>query len=311
MSSQWKVDRDGPAQQEPTIVNFLHREILKDILRLGREEAWQPDTAVAEKPLAERLGVSRTPVRRALIALADQGLLRRQPGKGFILNRKIDHRDAGSVTQADGLPDELYRRILADRISGRLANEISESELITRYSVGRGNLRKALQRLSGEGIIHRQRGHGWRFGESLDSPRAILESYAFREAVETAALQQPDYTIELAELDCLRAAHEQMVKESASDVSPETWFRVNTSFHETLASWSDNRFFLQAVKRQNALRQMHQFADFAQLNRSQIVRSCREHLAILEALTADDRATAVKLLRDHLRGAAAEWEDEV
>jgi DNA-binding GntR family transcriptional regulator len=101
------------------------------------------------------------------------------------------------------------------------------------------------------------------------------------------------------------------MKLSATDVSPEVWFQVNAGFHETLASWSGNRFFLQAVKRQNALRQMHQFADFAQLEPGQIAQSCREHLAILDAVEAGDRAGAVALLRAHLRGAAIEWENEI
>jgi DNA-binding GntR family transcriptional regulator len=289
----------------------LHREILKDILRLGREEAWQPDDAVAEKPLAERLGVSRTPVRRALLELAEQGLLRREPRKGFILNRRIGPDEAFVGAAEEGGRAELYQKIMADRIDGHLANEISESELIARYGAARGELRKALQRLSGEGIIHRQRGHGWRFGESLDTPQAIVESYAFREAIETAALQLPGFRIEPAGLRRLRAAHEQMMKLSSAEVSPEVWFQVNAGFHEMLASWSGNRFFLQAVKRQNSLRQMHQFADFAQLEASQIAQSCREHLAILNALERDDRAAAVALLRAHLQGAASEWENDI
>lgn len=293
------------------MASLLHREILKDILRIGREEAWPADHAVAEKPLAERLGVSRTPVRRALLELTEQGLLRREPRKGFILNRAIGPDETIGTGPAEGDRAELYQRILADRIGGHLADEISESELITRYGAARGELRKALQRLAGEGIIQRQRGHGWRFGESLDTPQAIVESYAFREAIETAALELPGFRIDAAGLRRLRAAHEKMMTLSATEVSPDIWFEVNASFHETLASWSGNRFFLQAVKRQNALRQMHQFADFAQLEPSQIAQSCREHLAILNALEAGDGARAVELLRSHLRGAAIEWESEI
>ena len=43
----------------------------------------QPGTRVAEAALAERLGVSRTPVRNALPALATEGLLEPAGRRGY------------------------------------------------------------------------------------------------------------------------------------------------------------------------------------------------------------------------------------
>lgn len=285
----------------------LHHEIIGDILRIGRDEAWAVGAQVGEKPLAGRLGVSRTPVRRALIDLSERGILRREPGAGFKLNRPIDAaviEQCGEEATGSG---DLYQKLLMERSSGQIGEEVTENALIARFGASRGDVRRALQRLAAEGVVQRQRGHGWRFSESLDTPQAIIESYAFREAVECAALVQFDYRVDRAELERMRSAHQALMRKPATEIAPDMWFQVNAHFHETLASWSRNRFFLQAVKRQNTLRRMHQFADFPQLTPEQITQSCEEHLAILDALAAGNRRGAATLLSAHLRQAAQDW----
>ena len=154
------------------------------------------------------------------------------------------------------------------------------------------------------------RSHGWRFAESLDTPLAIVESYAFREAIETAALRQPGYVIDAPALLRLTQAHLAFMAQAASEISPDSWFGLNATFHEMLASWSMNRFFHQAIKRQNSLRKMHQLADFTQLTAEQITQSCKEHIAILEALKRGDCDGAASLLSKHLLKAASDWEHE-
>ena len=72
------------------------------------------------------------------------------------------------------------------------------------------------------------------------------------------------------------------------------------SFHESLASWSGNRFFLQAVRQQNALRRLHEYAEFGHLAIGRIIQSSTEHVAILEAINEGDIELAESLLRKHL-----------
>ena len=45
----------------------------------------QPDERLEEVPLAEKLGVSRTPVRTALSTLASEGLIDHQPKRGYLV----------------------------------------------------------------------------------------------------------------------------------------------------------------------------------------------------------------------------------
>lgn len=47
----------------------------------------KPNEKISEKRICESLNVSRTPVREALIELASDGILEREPRKGFIVKR--------------------------------------------------------------------------------------------------------------------------------------------------------------------------------------------------------------------------------
>lgn len=60
------------------------REQIKDELlrRLGRGD-FDPDEPINEGRLSTELGVSRTPLREALIALEREGIIRSERGKGF------------------------------------------------------------------------------------------------------------------------------------------------------------------------------------------------------------------------------------
>jgi DNA-binding GntR family transcriptional regulator len=288
----------------------LPREIAREIVRLGQQERWSEGAPVMVQTLARRLGVSRTPVRKALLLLADEGVVHRENGTGFTLlqlegsTRHAGSGDHGSLTSPE--EGDLSSRILADRASNRISAEVSESELLARYGTSRGAVRKALQLLAAEGLVRRQRGHGWCFVESLDNEEAIAESYAFRISVECAALRQPGYRADPRELEQLRSAHLEFLRTSAGMSSPQDWFWINAKFHEALAAWSKNRFFLQAIRQQNSLRRMHQYADFPRLTPAQIERSCQEHLGVLDAIDLGKLALAEKRLFDHLSAAARE-----
>jgi DNA-binding GntR family transcriptional regulator len=286
----------------------LAMEIAREILRLRRQEQWVAGASVPVQTLARRLGVSRTPVRKALLLLVDEGVLERETGAGFKLNpRPPADPDGGPADPAsfgEAEEGDLPSRILADRASNRIAPDVSESELLARYGTSRGAVRKALQMLAAEGLVHRQRGHGWRFVESLDNEDAIAESYAFRTSVECAALRQLGYRADTRELAQLRNAHLDFLAKPAGMASPKEWFWINAHFHEAIAAWSQNRFFLQAIRHQNSLRRMHQYADFPSLTPGQIEQSCRDHLRILDAIDRGDLARAETLLCEHLSQAA-------
>lgn len=81
-------------------------------LIIGGELA--PGERVAELPLVERLGVSRTPVRSALVKLADEGLLEALPGGGFVV-RAFTEAEVRDAIDIRGTMEGLAARLAAER----------------------------------------------------------------------------------------------------------------------------------------------------------------------------------------------------
>jgi DNA-binding GntR family transcriptional regulator len=63
----------------PTVVDYAYEQIWKRVILIGGAE----EQRLSDVTLAEQLGVSRTPVRQALERLAQEGLVRADPRRGF------------------------------------------------------------------------------------------------------------------------------------------------------------------------------------------------------------------------------------
>ncbi|MCC7273447.1 MAG: GntR family transcriptional regulator, partial [Alphaproteobacteria bacterium] len=277
----------------------LQAELVRQILaEIGRTRL-AAGTAVRELPLAERFGVSRTPVRAALRVLEAMGYLAFAAGRGFTLLRAVADAEADDELLPRSAFDDLHQAILTDRARGQLPTEVSEAALMPRYGVSRGIVRRVLMKLADDGIVRRQRGHGWRFMEALDSPAALAESYRFRIIIECASLAEPTFAHDPDEMRRLRELHHAILRD-VDGLDPKRWFEANNAFHEAIATWSHNRFLAEAMRRQNALRQLEEHFSFRRITTRRIIQSSREHLAVLDAIEKGDRAWASSLLERHL-----------
>ncbi|HUG42464.1 MAG TPA: GntR family transcriptional regulator [Longimicrobiales bacterium] len=97
------------------------RRILLKRLMSGELE---PGTQVNELALCEELGVSRTPLREALLRLDFEGFVENQPGKGFIVT-PLRPDTAFELHSIVGLLEGLAVRALADKSEAELA-ELAE-----------------------------------------------------------------------------------------------------------------------------------------------------------------------------------------
>ena len=79
---------------------------------------------LTEQEVAERLGVSRGPVREAFRALADVGLLRIEQNRGASV-RKIDFEEAVEIHDVYSALEELAARNAARRLSGTQIAELN------------------------------------------------------------------------------------------------------------------------------------------------------------------------------------------
>jgi DNA-binding GntR family transcriptional regulator len=72
-------------------------------------------------------------------------------------------------------------------------------------------LTRTLVKLSEDGLIARNAGHGWRFLQTLNSDVALRNSYGFRLMIEPTALLTPNLHVDRQMLKRLRARHLRLI----------------------------------------------------------------------------------------------------
>ena len=275
---------------------YLLANLILDIARTLRLKAGHHFT---EQWLAKELSVSRTPVRSALQLLAARGVVEARRNQGFFLAMPWNKLDPQHTLDVPSTPEEaFYTTLIRDRLAGEIADSITQTDLTRRYRVNRVVLMRTLSRMSDEGLIVRNKGQGWSFLPTLDSARALRSSYEFRLTIEPAGVMLPGFTIDLLALKRLKADHDYALSRAAASMSGGALFELDSTFHETLAAFSDNPYFLQGVQQQNRLRRLLEYQGYG--NRRRVREWVREHLGIIEALEADDRLVASQRLHGHL-----------
>lgn len=126
---------------------LLRRDLTDAVIGRVLDGRLPADTRVNEVHLAKELGVSRTPLREALIGLVDRGLLVSEPGRGFLVP-PLDPNEASqlyplvaelealalrwsSLQDLIGLSDGLDR--IADEMTEALENGGDQASLDDRW----------------------------------------------------------------------------------------------------------------------------------------------------------------------------------
>jgi GntR family transcriptional regulator of vanillate catabolism len=104
---------------------------LRQLIVSGRMPAGE---RVAEIPVAESLGVSRTPVRLAFRSLEQEGLLERAGKRGYVV-RSFSEADVRSAIEVRGTLEGLAARHLAERgmsaeVRAALAQAIADGQVV-------------------------------------------------------------------------------------------------------------------------------------------------------------------------------------
>lgn len=265
----------------------------------------QAGDALAERTLAERLDVSRSPIRQALRLLEDKGLVLTREEGGYTVahNLNLPALDVLASSSADEF-EPIYLKIAEDRLEGRLPDKISESDLMRRYSLTKAQLGAILQRILHEGWIERLPGHGWRFLPILTSPETYDQGYRFRILIESAALSEPGFKVDEAALRKCLVEQQELIDGAVEWASPAQLFDANAKLHETIAGFSGNVFIVESLKRINRLRRLMEYKKV--VDRQAAARRCREHKVLIELLLTGQREAAADFIRLHLRDAARE-----
>jgi DNA-binding GntR family transcriptional regulator len=256
---------------------------------------------IAESQIARDMRTSRTPVKAALLWLAELGVVAHDANRGFFLAGDDDALAAIAAKFESSPDDPLYLVIARERLAGSLPDEVNEAELMRRYGVARSTLRKSLARIAREGWIEERVGHGWCFLNMIDSAAAYDESFYFRQSNEVSGLLSQSFAFDAAELEDLRREQQRIVDGGWAQMTSTELFDANSKFHETLARWSGNRFIFDAMRRMNQLRRLVEYCQTS--IRKPRKGQAEEHLAILAAIGRNDLLGAATLMRSHLDGA--------
>lgn len=207
------------------IVDCLVREIVGGAMRPGEH--------LVTQALARRFGVSHTPIREALIALAGIGLVDLEPNRGAVV-RRVTPRDVREVCQV--------RRVLECEAVRLACGRIDRGEL--------------------EGVRDELRGLLAR--ETVGEHRFIVEARALDSRLHDLIAASCGNTLLARELGRLT-----------------TLFRAYRD-----AAWD-------YIESRNDYRRL--------------TAEAHEHLAIVEAMLAEDRAGAVRTMARHIQSGVEEW----
>lgn len=276
--------------------------LANQILDIVRDRRMERGDRLAEITLAEQLGVSRTPVRSALRRLAQEGIVQARPNQGFSLLRGwVDLKNTTLVPPTTA-EEELYMSLIRDRIAGGIGSNVTQAVLLEHYRTNRSVLIRTLGRMAEEGLVTKNKGHGWTFMPLIDTAIALRNSYDFRLAVEPSVFRLETFRIDPIALDRMRSRHMWLL-EQGDDLTAtgHQLFEIDAQFHETMTSFGENAFFLQAVQHQNRLRRLLEYRGYA--NVARIQGWVREHLEIMDSIRDNDLVTAETRMRQHLRNA--------
>jgi DNA-binding GntR family transcriptional regulator len=279
----------------------LSPQITARILEHIRENELPRGHHLPSQELADAFRVSRAPVAAALRRLEEMKVVRSEPNRGYFLLRGAHELRAKDLEalEANEPEDEAYFAIAEDRRSGKLAERVSESELMRLYELPRTRLLKVLHRMAEEGLVDRRPGNGWEFRPALTS----RESYEAGAAIESQALLLPSFAIDAKAFRAARDEQRRILDGGFKRMSRDHLFKSNSEFHEMLMACAHNEFFLDAVRRVNRLRRLSEYR--ITVDRSRLPLQSREHLRILDLIEGKDMSRASDFLRGHILGASA------
>jgi DNA-binding GntR family transcriptional regulator len=278
------------------------KPITAQVLELLQHEDFQVGDHLPAQMLADRLDVSRSPINETLQSLAENGLLRREPNRGYFLARKptgsADKLLKKLGVQPQDAVADAYFQIADDRLKGQLPDTFSETLIKTRYGLTATQLQSVLKRMALEGWAGKRAGYGWAFSPMLTTSDSLFQSYRLRLALEPAALLEPGYKLDPAVIERCRAAEMHLLDGGIEKDTALQLHERGVRFHEALVEASGNSFFIDTIRRVNSVRRLLSYRSMK--DRKRYKEHCIEHLKLLDLLEKGRNEEASNTMRAHL-----------
>lgn len=281
----------------------LSRTLANEIAHLVTSGELASGEHLRTQHIADRFGVSRSPVREAMELLAGQGLLEQKENRGFFVAADVAGRIAEPVSD-EAKPFEVasdYQRVAEDWLTDRIPAEVTEQMLRDRYGFTKAQLNDILMRAVREGWAERKQGYGWRFLPVAKTTESFEQIYRLRMLIEPAAMLEPTFELNRAIVDEQRRIQTKMLETDIERLPAERLLFNGSLFHEELIKMSNNPYFHITLVRVNLMRRLLEYR--SRVDRSRLFIQCQEHLAILDLLDRGEIVEASYAMRRHLGGA--------
>src|ERR1700744_2715600 len=133
--------------------------LANQILDVIREARMEPGHHLREQQLADLVGVSRTPIRSALDLLAERGIVETRKNQGFFLRKPFDTLHRIEIEVPSTIEEELYSKLVRDRLEHRIPISVTQSEIARRYDVDRVAVMRTLLRMAEDNLVIRNHIH--------------------------------------------------------------------------------------------------------------------------------------------------------
>jgi DNA-binding GntR family transcriptional regulator len=215
--------------------------------------------------------------------------------------------DHGSRRQA------IVEAVLGDVFAGRLRSgqHLVTRELAQRFGVSDTPIREALVALAGIGVI-----------ELLPNRGAVVRSVTVKDVRDICQLRRA-LECEAVRIACGRVSadelasigdelrHLQSLAHDRTAKFSEQARAADSRLHDLVMTSSGNHYLASDLNRlkllYRAFRDLNYTQDEVRNDRRRLLEEAGEHLAIVDALVAGDRAAAVKAMSKHVRTGAKYW----
>ena len=284
-------------------------EMLKKAICDGKIEN---GAVLLEGHVADILKSTRTPVRQALQALEEEGLVSRFEGRGFVAGapgtapRRITLDAAMLGFEPTGEPirktmgwQSIYDSVERDVVHLSVFDSfrINEVELARHFDVGRMVARDVLRRLESLGLLEKDERLRW-VVMPLDALR-IRHLYELRWLLEPAALRSAMLNSTPADWQDLRANLKTAMR-AYPDVSRTDLDNLENDLHVKFLSRCTNKELLQSLQRTRCVLTLSKHVLGVSAPMPKRDPFMAEHMAIFKSIAEGDTLKAENFLRSHL-----------
>lgn len=294
--------------------NRPYYDIIRDVLLRNIATGRLPaGTRLYVNAVADRLSVSRSPVKRALEIMADAGEIARSEGQGYVvpptdaaaaparvnlhlLDLDLDERVSETLVAPSW--ERIYEEVEAEVLNCTPFGtyQISEALLVTHFDVSRTVIREVLARLHGRSLIRKDRASHWVAGPL--SARMLDDAHDIRRLLEPAAVAAAAGRIDRSQLTAMREALRAALS-LAGGLRQDQVEDLEADLHDTCAAASRNRLLVETVRISQIGRVVNRlFGTYIGVHDE--IEMLVEHRLVFDHLLLGDGAGAEAAMRFHL-----------